>query len=392
MKKALTLVLASSLVLVASLGVILVNAGIGTLTYRVFYTNEAIVGNQNGDGDSTDDLIVLYSNSGGTFTYIGEGVEPEISGLYVMWHSTDVNPKLYIFKIGTSSYFMPIYYRTYGYHHELHGTGIAYNTLESTVGQILNGDGDMNDKAVGYIDLTNFPMSYPATHWTGEKTQRGGYDGTTITYVKYEAEEPGGSMNGDLDTTDSVIYYRQTASINTELAANRIIPPQAICIGDANQGTYPRVGGNAIVWTTDEDKDECDWDSQGGANDYVVAAFRISTTESLFIEITEEDWEGHHYADDGKFVYEMDAWDNDVGSQSVYTANFGDTKTYVFLGEPIKIVGSTIVGYVNEKDTVGEGVGMDLNDDGDYLDKAMWIFDTSTGQTEILMGGDAYWR
>jgi hypothetical protein len=390
MKKALAMSLMISMILMPALAVIPANAGIGTSSYRVFYAHEYTLDvDGNNDMDKLDTLVVLYDDSTGGFTYIGEGVEPEISGSYVMWHSSD-DTKLYVYHIQSSSPFMPYWVREYTDDAELHGSGIAFNTLEvyaGLTGQDVNSDGDYSDNVVAYMSLTGFPASPPSvTYWTGEKTDRGGYDGDTITYVKYEAQEgaTGTDFNDDTDKVDSVIYYVQPMTSYLEKFAKRY--SQCTEALDKNQGTYPRVGGNAIVWTTSEDKDDCDWNGQNGKNDWVVATYDIFGQTTYLVEVTQESYEGHHYVDNGVFVYEINAWISNAGSQTKYSTP-GGTKYFVFLGEPIKITGNYIQGYVSE-----EYLGVDLNGDSDGNDKAMWIYYRTNGRTEILQGGDKYWR
>jgi hypothetical protein len=389
MKKILSLCMATSLILLLSLAVIPANAGIGSSSYRVFYTHESVVGDKNADMDTLDTLIAYYTNTG-SITYIGEGVEPEIAGSYVMWHSSDYT-KTYAFKIGVTPVFQSIWFRDYGTDYEIHKDGIAFNSLESQLDQDVNLDGDKTDKVVGYYDLHQW-TTINTYFWTGEKVQRGGYDGDTIIYVKYESQETL-LYNQDGDYTDSLIFYRQIVSYQpgTELyASHPTVGDPASCppagSNDYVQGTYPRIGEDG-VWTTYESYDDCDWNGDSDKNDYIVVGFELTGASTSKIDETQYTYEATHYVHKSLVAYAKTASDQNLGPQTMWYSINGVSGGAAFLGSPIKVTADYIEGYLKESD-----VGVDMNGDSDTGDEAMWIFDKTSKATEILEGGNTYWK
>jgi len=164
----------------------------------------------NGDGDTMDAVIRFYDTSTGTLTNTGVvGTDPSVSGSIIAfstsetWVGQDLNGD------GDTSDFVIRYYDTatstltntgaVGYYPSVAGSIIAFHTDEYSVGQDLNGDGDTSDSVIGYYDMA-----------TGEVTNTqadGAYPSVSGSIIAFITNEVGQDLNGDGDANDSVIRY-----------------------------------------------------------------------------------------------------------------------------------------------------------------------------------------
>nr|MDO8134628.1 hypothetical protein [Candidatus Njordarchaeum guaymaensis] len=134
---------------------------------------------------------------------------------------------------------------------------IAFSTFEYDVGD-LNGDGDSTDSVVRYYDIILGTVTNTGAIGSGVSI-----DGHTIAFATSE-REIGMDLNGDRDTEDSVIRYYD---ILTRTVRNTgVVGLRTGLVGDA-----------IAFWTLEQGTDDLNGD--GDTEDMIISFYSISKGE-----------------------------------------------------------------------------------------------------------------
>lgn len=268
----------------------------------------------------------------------------------------------------------------------LDGLSLAWLVRELDQGLDLNGDGDTHDFVVHFHDVAS-----GVTKNIGYAVEQSGLQlcGTKVAFAVREALE---DLNGDRDTSDSVIHVYDHGTgnvINLGLALEEGIGPR-MDVSDTVLafGVYENAQGHV------------DLTGDGDSVDLVAHVYDVATgrTENLAIGIDEFISDGVHVDGDTVAfqIVEKDPGGNLGGSDLNDDGDLDDTTVFVYnsqndvlknLGlavrgdfQAVHVEGTSVVFRVFEDDQ-GDS---DLNGDGDSLDSVMHWFDRETGITTNL--------
>lgn len=315
----------------------------------------------NGDGDRLDRVIRYYDISTGVVTNTQvEGNMPFLVGNIIVSH-TDENPDwgvgldlngdgdmddrvIRYHDVSTSRLTNT---EAVGYGPTLDGDIIAFRTPEGQVSRDLNLDGDTNDSIIRYYDMS----SQTATS-TGAEGYSTSVYGTIIAFVTFEADA-GVDLNGDGDTTDSVIGYHD---ITTGEATNTGIV-----------GGSPVLDGDVIAFDTHEGYVDQDLNGDGDTEDDVIGYYAISTDATTYTSAV-----GSVQSFDGNRIT-FDRWVTATAGRGWFEAGYCDISTdevtVIGAGDSPSLDGDIIAFGIWERH-----VDEDLNGDQDQEDNLIWYY------------------
>lgn len=177
-----------------------------------FATYESSTGDLNGDGRDWDAVIRYYDTATGTVVNTGaNGENPSASGSVIAFATNEGVIGQDLSGDGDIWDFVVRYYdigtgtvtNTGGVGHVPSASGaiIAFYTPEGSIGQDLNGDGDISDAVIRYYDAATGMVT--STRAVGQQPSA---SGMTIAFVTFESYA-GRDLNGDGDMSDQVIEY-----------------------------------------------------------------------------------------------------------------------------------------------------------------------------------------
>jgi len=236
---------------------------------------------------------------------------------------------------------------------------IAFSTFEYDVGD-LNGDGDSTDSVVRYYDIILGTVTNTGAIGSGVSI-----DGHTIAFATSE-REIGMDLNGDRDTEDSVIRYYD---ILTRTVRNTgVVGLRTGLVGDA-----------IAFWTLEQGTDDLNGD--GDTEDMIISFYSISKGEVTVTGIV-----GLFGSD--SFEGSMIAFTTSEGEAGIDLNHDGDKEDSVIRYYDLSSGVVTNTEVIGESPCLSRGIiafstseaqsGIDLNGDGDKEDYVFRYYNTSS--------------
>lgn len=216
----------------------------------------------NGDGNKVDRFIWYYNvSSGMTFNATTiSGTYPSKCGDIIAfvtderWDNIDLNSDgdaldsvIRYYDMSTDTI---INTTAVGYEPSIDGNIIAFYTEESSVGEDLNGNGDMFDRIIRYYDVSSDTIVN-----TGAFGEFPSVEGEIIAFETWEPDF-GEDVNGDGDTDDMIIRYYNVLS--------------GLVATTAEMGFYASVDGRKIAFATYESYLDEDVNGDGDKSDTII--------------------------------------------------------------------------------------------------------------------------
>ena len=328
----------------------------------VFYTSELDVGfDLNGDGDESDCVIRYYNVSSGMLTNTTVvGDEPAIGGniiaftTYEGYIDEDLNGdgdtddyviRYYDILSGTTGNTSEI-----GYDAAVDNGIITFTVAEGGLDKDLNEDGDKVDRFIWYYNVSSGEI-FNSTTILGAYASK---DGNIIAFETWE-EWDGVDLNGDGDTTDSIIRYYD---MFTETIVNT-----------AAAGYEPSIDGDIIAFCTDESEENEDLNNDGDTDDQIIRYYNISSGI-----VTNTTAYGDFPCVKGDIIA-FETWESDFGNDlngdddtddnviRYYNISDGTITSTAEMGYYASVEGRKIAFYTYESD-----LDEDVNGDGDKDD------------------------
>lgn len=376
----------------------------GALAFTVFESNQRRR-DLNGDGDRSDHVWHVYSESTGTITNLGTvGAARERRGLVALLvnelhQGADLNGDgdrddliLHAWRLGLAPPLNLGWAMTTGLDHvaALAEEELVFPLEESLSGD-ANGDGDALDTVLHRHEArTGATTSLGLALRITSDSLKASAD--TVAFLVSEAGQGGVDLNGDGDALDDVVHLYDVEHGLRNLALASARTCSLAC------SPYFQVEDEWVIVSVPEPQQgHGDLDGDGDASDFVPHAHRIGSAESVALEVPHSNPDarfGYFWAGADFLTYtrseefsaadlngEGDALDHVLfvrrfdADQEVNTGLAVDDGPLPDLQHPPEGDGDWIVFFVRER---AQG-GLDRNGDGDALDLVACLFDTRTG-------------
>jgi len=211
----------------------------------------------NGDLDTDDVLISYYNISDGAVTAVSDGLYPSVDGSIIAFQGEHV--MYYNISDGTiNDTGEPGWLDL-----SVSGSIIAFSTMESSISQDLNGDGDIFDSVIRFYNMSDGTVTN-----TGESADCPSISGSIIAFsaTEYFTDQ---DLNGDGDKYDDVVMYHNISDgSTTNTGTDRSI---------GTDGVYPSLSGSIIAFQTWESFTHEDLNGDGIINGFVIRYYNISS-------------------------------------------------------------------------------------------------------------------